>query len=163
MQANRLPALVTAALLLASGALHAQEERRAAKTANPIPHEPLLVYQLRGGTAGGGRLELLTVYDDGSATFVRQWGVGPAKVGHAAVGDRAVQLVAELRRAGAMRLADLAKQVPDLPVTTVTAFAYRGGPGHAEANTFSYCAPEGTYAPVENAVRSFLADVFGAY
>src|SRR4051794_29824386 len=95
MPANRLSVLLAATLLAAAaGGLRAQETRRAA--ANPIPHEPLLVYQLRGGTVGGGRLELLTVYDDGSATWIRQWDVGPAKVRHAAAGGRAARLVNEL-------------------------------------------------------------------
>ncbi len=168
MQANRLPALAAAALLLATGALHAQEERRNGNAGgNPIPHEPLLVYQASGpasdGTAQGGRLELLMIYDDGSATLIRQQDVGPAKVARADAGSRAALLMTELRRAGAMRLPDRARQAPELPMTTVTAFAYRGGSGHADANSFSYSVADGSYAPVEEAVHSFLADVFGPY
>jgi len=157
MTARRQTLVIAAALLLGAGALRAQAGR------NPIPHEPLLVYQMSGGSGSSALLEILMVYDDGSITFVRQVDVGPAKVRRAVLGARTVQLVAALGRAGAMRLADHGARTADAPMTTVTAFSYAPKSGRPSVNTFSYYAPQGAYAQIDDAIHAFLTDAFGSY
>jgi len=157
MTARRLILALSTVLAFGAGALHAQGTQTP-----PIPHKPLIVYQMSGGSGASAVLRILTVYDDGNVTFVKQFDVGPAKVRRAVLEDQTVDLVAALNRAGAMRLAGLNNR-SDVPMTTVTAFAYTGKAGRPSVNSFNYYAPQGAYAQVDAAIRSFLIDAFGNY
>lgn len=165
---SRLLALLP--LALAAGVLFAA--RPAAQSAgsggdpgcpNPIPHEPVILVGVSGGTLLGPVHAHLAIYSSGLASFSEQrpggFGLAPTvRVGTLQLAPAdLVALRRGLELAGASFLCDQAQTVLDVPLTTVTVL--RGGP-RAQAHTFSYWLPSGAYAPVQDVIDQALATYF---
>jgi len=125
---------------------------------NSLPHEPVVVYEVTGGTLAGFLHVRFTAYSDGSASAssLSSFGGGES-VADAAVsfpGPEAVaELLAELRAAGAFQLCDQDLIVSDLPLSTLTVLA----PGSdARAHSSSYWSAEGPWAAPSALVNAFL-------
>lgn len=149
--------LISPTLLLAQG------RGRSPVGDNAIDHEPVLVYQVSGGTIAGQQDLLLTVYDDGQVVLAVQNATNPEGAVCIAQVDplRIARLQDELAAANAARLNDGDPEpLPDLPLTTVTFFFSPGNSPITRANTFSYFFPEGDQALVEDIISSFIAEVF---
>jgi hypothetical protein len=106
-----------------------------------------------GGTLTGVTHLSLVVYTDGLVSLATDAGATSQLVD----ADLVAELVRDLRRAGALRLKDRAGTATDVPLTTVSAFVNPGRPpARSVANTFSYLAPEGAYAAVEEVIQDFI-------
>lgn len=128
-----------------------------------IDHQPVLVYQVSGGTIAGQQDLLLTVFDDGQVILAVRNDANPDGAVCIAQVDplRIDRLQDELAAANAARLNDGDPEpLPDLPLTTVTFFFSPGSSPITRANTFSYFFPEGDQALVEDVISSFIAEVF---
>jgi hypothetical protein len=126
-------------------------------------HEPVLLYEVSGSTIAGPVYLLLTVYNDGEATLVRQDAPAlPEELCTATLRPQEVrELQRDLRQAGALRLRDRRTEpVPDVPLTTVTFFVAQGNSGRSTANTFSYYVPEDRYSDVEDLIRALIDESF---
>jgi hypothetical protein len=156
-----LIALLT--VLSVPGALLAQGRGNGNNNNSAFAHEPVLLYEVSGGTIAGATRLVLTVYSDGEATLARQDAPSlPEELCTATLTSAQLrELQRDLRQAGALRLRDLRSQpIPDVPLTTVTFFQNRGNSGQSVANTFSYLVPENRYSEVEDIIRQLIDEAF---
>jgi len=126
--------------------------------ANAIVHEPLLVYEVRGGTLVGPVDLHLVVYSDGAARIVD---VSDAEFPRAAVAhtdpDAVSDLLRDLERVGGMLGCDELGMVTDVPLHTLTMLK----PGtDARAHTFSWWLPENTNGILEYRIEQYAAEAF---
>lgn len=126
---------------------------------NLIAHEPIVIYDVSGGTLGGLFDRSLTVYADGTArltSFTPNF--GPSRAELVFVGaDAAQQLLQDLGLAGAGSLCDSPVNVADLPPATLTVM--RGTPDSA-AHTFSWFLDEGPYGVISQRIQTFITANF---
>jgi hypothetical protein len=126
---------------------------------NSIPHEPLVVYEVTGGTLSGPVDGFLAVYGDGLARYSSSIdGNGPGYSQTVSVGDEAAELHAQLIAAGALELCDQPDLVSDVPLSSLTVlrFAPRGRP-----NSFSwYAATDEQVGEIESLLSSFIGRHF---
>jgi hypothetical protein len=123
---------------------------------NPLPHEPLVVYEVTGGTFAGPFDLLLVVYSDGLARYSSNLGAGPGLSFTQDVGAAAAQELADaLVAAGAMRQCDLPDFAVDVPLSTLTVLR---GTARQRANSFSWFVAEGEVAVIEALLLAFLAN-----
>jgi hypothetical protein len=131
--------------------------------------QPVLIYTVSGGTIAGETLQTLIVYDNGLAVWSTLEGGagGTCDIQTAQISQQEINtLLRDLRRAGALRgnlQAGPGQQEPDVPLTTITVFFNPGGagsPGRTLAQTFSFFAPEGTRARINDVISNFLNDNF---
>lgn len=157
--------LILALVLLVPALALAQGGTR--RDLNP---QPVLIYTVSGGTIAGETLETLIIYDNGLAILSNLEGGagGDCDVQTAQVTQQEINmLLLNLRRAGALRQnlqVGPSEPVPDVPLTTVTIFFNPGGvgsPGRTLAQTFSFFAPVGTRARINDVISNFLNDNFG--
>lgn len=126
--------------------------------ANSIVHEPLLVYEVHGGTLAGPVDMHLVVYSDGTAriTDLTDTDVPRAAIGHTdpeAVSD----LLIDLERVGGMLNCDSVGMVTDVPLHTLTMLK----PGtDARSHTFSWWLPENANGVIEARIDLFVAELF---
>ena len=133
-----------------------------------ISRNPVLIYDVTGGTLIGLVHRNLVVYDDGTATISkRDETVFPAPgtidedVAIVSVGQPAVRsLVSELFDEGAGTLCDQSNFFLDVPLTTVT---FLRGRGDQRAHTFSYLGGGGDYAGVQGAISDFINTYFPGF
>lgn len=129
---------------------------------NPIVLEPLLFYDVSGGTLAGSFHLHVSVYNSGHVTFAQlgnTWTGAPDQAFfRQATTERVEQLRRELVAAGAARARDNLTFISDVPLTTVTFFVRPGTT--ATANTFSYFGPTESMVAVNAAIQSFIEDVF---
>jgi hypothetical protein len=126
---------------------------------NPLPHEPLVVYELTGGALVGPVDSLLAVYSDGLARYSSSLGSGPGFSFTAYVGSDAQSLHAELIAAGALKECDVEDVWNDVPLSTLTVLR---GASRQSGNTFSWWVSEGPVASMEAALTAFIATHFPA-
>jgi len=108
-----------------------------AKCGNPIPVEPVVNFDVTGGTLAGPFHRRLTVYSNGAAnvstatTFPPSSDARTTNVSQSVVDD----LRKALEDAGAFALCDQDISVADLPLSTVTVFE---GGTDGTSHTYSY-------------------------
>ncbi len=125
---------------------------------NPLPHEPLVVYEVTGGTLAGPVDGLLTVYVDGFARFGSSLGPGPGFLFSVQVSPQtADQLHSGLLAAGALRQCDQPDFYNDVPLSTLTVLR---GDAKQNGNTFSWFVAEGEVGTIEALLQSFIAATF---
>lgn len=125
--------------------------------ANSIVHEPLLIYEVHGGTLIGPVDLHVVVYSDGVVRLTNATDpeAPQARVTHA--GPEAVSdLMIDLERLGSMMVCDADGQVTDVPLRTVTVLKPGSDPrGH----TFSWWLPTSSNGNMELRIEQFLADL----
>lgn len=155
---------VFALLLLLPGLVLAQGGGNNNRQFNP---QPVLIYTVSSGTLEGETFETLIVYSNGTAIWT---GSGTGGTGGTSDGVETVKLsqqevntlLRDLRRAGAFRAGNQAgDNTDDLPLTTVTVFFNPSGSGRSLAQTFSFFAPAGSRARVNNVITNFINENFG--
>lgn len=126
---------------------------------NPLVHEPVLVYDMAGGTLLGPIYRHLAVYDDGHAIASRT--TDSSDPGAAATNFLTAAEVAQLRddlkTAGAGVLCDDPSSVSDVPLQTISFFR---GTTDASVHTFSYWLGAAPYDGVDNVITALYAAKF---
>jgi hypothetical protein len=128
--------------------------------ANPLRHEPVLVYEVTGGTLAGPIDLQLTVWGDGTARLcdASQPGGRAARV---VVGvPEAARLFAKLDRDRAFRLCDSELVATDVPLHTLT---IQKPATHTVSHTFSWMVPAGQHARIQQGLERFIQDNFPAF
>lgn len=149
------------ALAVGAGAPALQSTTRARLPScpNDIEHEPLVVYEVTGGTLSGPVDAFLAVYDDGLARYSSSVaGSGPGSSQSVTVGDAARTLQQALIAAGAMEQCDRFETISDMPLSTLTVLrdSPRGRP-----NSFSWFVADGDeLGEIESLLQSFIAEHF---
>lgn len=124
-----------------------------------IPHAPIVVYDLSGGTIAGIIDVSLTVYGDGWVRASSESGItGTNKAATAFVGSQAAAAFArDLVVLGAAGLCDQVSFANDLPTQTLTIL--RDGTD-VKGRTYSWLEGNATYGPVEQRIWAFLTATF---
>ncbi len=131
---------------------------RVAPCPNPLPHEPLVVYEVSGGTFAGTVDGFLTVTTDGVARYSSSLGSGPGFALTAYVGDAAAAgLHAGLISAGALRQCDQDVVWNDVPLSTLTVLR---GTTPQSGVTFSWWVAEGDVVRIEALLSAFIVAHF---
>lgn len=128
---------------------------------NPIAHEPVIVYEVTGGTIAGPYDLQLTVYADGlarlsSATRTKVGRTLTRDVGH----EAAIELATELARVGAYFASDQVMTVTDVPLSTLTIL--QGAPD-ARSHTYSWWVPDASNLTAPTLLQQFIADNFADF
>lgn len=133
----------------------------------PTKFEPVLIYDVVGGTLTGSVHTHLTVYNNGFMTVAKLNDLvfpGPETDKDVATGSlnpvELQQLQADLRGSGAHALLDQKATGADIPLTTMTVF--RGGTD-AQAHTFSFILGSGPYDAPQTVVDGLMADHFPGF
>lgn len=126
---------------------------------NQIPHEPLLVYDVTGSTLLGPLHTSLSVYNDGTVSYVSLppfvLGAVP-EVRTVFVGQPAVQALSkDLSMAGAGTLQDNFGAAQDIPLTTVT---FMRPATDTRAHTFSFLFAGPGHQAVSLIVNEFIQE-----
>lgn len=122
---------------------------------NPIAHEPVVLYEVTGGTFLGPYDLGLTVYADGQARlssavmFGEQPRVKVINVG----AEAATGLAQDLLHAGAFEQQDQMATVTDVPLNTLTVFA---GATESRAHTYSWWIPAGKNQAAPAVLHAFI-------
>ena len=125
---------------------------------NTWRHEPVVVYEVTGGTLSGPVDSVLVVNSDGLARFSSSIGPGPGFSYTVGVGQQAVnQLLTDLVDAGALFQCDSSFVVSDIPLSTLTILR---GPTRRQGRTFSWFVPEGSLAGIQSTLSGFIAAHF---
>ena len=119
-----------------------------------IKQEPVLNFDVTGGTLLGPLHTRFTVYNNGLVTFSEASGFADSSsAGTTRVSDTVVdRLVKDLEDAGGFKLSDQTITVSDVPLTTVTVFR---GDTNAKAHTFSYWLGIDQYAKIAQVIDDF--------
>jgi hypothetical protein len=127
---------------------------------NPWKCEPLLVFDVSGGTLLGEVHQSLTLYNNGRVSLA-EFGRGRTarNVSRLITVTEAEKFRSMLVAAGALSLTDQANQVMDVPLTTVSIFT---GETDGTSHTFSYWIPGSKYAGLQQAVDAFIFQTFSA-
>jgi len=126
--------------------------------ANRINREPIVVFDVSGGTLAGPTFEHLTVYDDGFASYSNVSAFSRARVEGKSIRDNgAERLILNLIDAGAADLTDQDGMVMDVPLSTLTIF--RGGT-NSQAHTYSYWLGVNGHEAVDNLLSEFISEHF---
>lgn len=128
---------------------------------NAILHEPLLVYEVHGGTLAGPVDLNLIVFSDGQARWVD---LTDADVPRGGVvnsdPDAALDLVRDLERIGGGLNCDAQGYVTDVPLHTLTLLK----PGtDTRAHTFSWWLPESSNGAIQLRIEQFMAEFAPEY
>ena len=118
---------------------------------NPLPHEPLVIYEVTGSDFIGPVDSFLAVYSDGLArhsSSVDGFSVTTY------VGSSAQSLHAELIAAGALQQCDAEDIGNDIPLSTLTVLR---GASRQSGNSFSWFGAEGPVTSMEAALTEFIA------
>lgn len=107
---------------------------------NSFEREPVLLYEVTGGTLSGPIDRFLSLYSDGTARLSSYLGdgMGSSQLGGATPSE-VDGLHAELVALGAMNLCDQEDLVSDVPLSTLTVFRRNQRP---RSNTFSWFGGE---------------------
>ncbi len=155
--------MLRSSLLLALSALpilagdHARIEPEAVGCDNVIAHEPVLVYEVHGGTLAGPVDSIVTIYGDGA---VRWMDVSMPDSPRAAFVQAnpldVAELLLGLERIGGRLNCDDASFGTDLPLHTLTLL--RAGTD-VRAHTHSWWLPDSSNGVMEQRIEAFL-DVY---
>lgn len=132
--------------------------------AGQFDRQPVLIYDVSGGTFGGTVHINLVVYTDGLVALseLTDFGGPPAEFNQTEVAVVDPETIDAFRialgQAGAASLDDGVGQVADLPTTTVTYFRSPGT--SVRANTFSYTGVGGPYVDVATVISEFIETHF---
>lgn len=154
--------LLLSALPVAAGSYTALHPDTATSSCvNAILHEPLLVYEVHGGTLAGPVDLNLIVFSDGQARWVDLTDADVPRGGVVNSDPEAVQdLVRDLERIGGALNCDAQGYVTDVPLHTLTLL----GPGtNTRAHTFSWWLPEGSNGAIEPRIAQFMAEFAPEY
>jgi hypothetical protein len=125
---------------------------------NLIPHEPVLVYEITGGTLLGPVDRTLVVYGDGTTRLTDLSDPARPRARRCIADPEAVESLAlRLERYGAMLECDAPGLVMDAPLHTLTLLV---GGTEARARTFSWWVPEGASGAIEHQLDAFVAETF---
>ncbi|MFT7670760.1 MAG: hypothetical protein ACI8X5_003473 [Planctomycetota bacterium] len=125
-----------------------------------IQREPVVMFDVSGGTLLGAYAEHLIVYNDGYASYSIMSPFEEARVeGRMLPGNGAANLLEELEKAGAFEMTDAEGEVSDVPLTTVTVF--QGGT-NAAAHSFSYWLSSGPQGMADDVLSDFIFAQFSA-
>ena len=153
--------LLLAALSLAPLALSqtpGSQRLPASPCPNLVPREPLVLYEVTGGTLSGPIDYALTVYSDGAArlsSYLGEGGIGSGQLVQLDPGTVGA-LRAGLEAAGALQACDQEGVVTDVPLQTLTVF--RAG-STRRSNTFSWFWDD-DLAQVRELLDDFIATHF---
>ena len=151
--------LSAVALPLASRAAP-EKPARVSACPNPLPHEPLVVYEVSGGTLVGQVDQFVSVYADGTARLSSSLGSGPGFAWTSYIGDAAAaELHASLIAAGALAQCDQDTTWNDVPLSTLTVLR---SPTKQSGATFSWWVAEGDVQAIEALLLDFVAANFPA-
>ena len=128
--------------------------------ANLIAHEPLVLYESTGGTFAGPYDLELVVYNDGKVRLSSAVHDGGKDALATIDPDMAVGLEQELQRLSAFALCDQTGQATDVPLTTLTMMH---GDTESAAHTHSWWVHDESNRPIDNAIQSFIAEVFPTF
>ena len=123
---------------------------------NPIPHEPVVLYEVTGGTLSGSFDYFLSVYSDGTSRLSSYLGGGSSQftgVDPSEVDD----LRQALAQAGALSQCDQPDLTSDTPLQTLTVF--RSNPTR-RSNTFSWFTSDGDLAEIQSILDAFIGAHF---
>jgi len=125
---------------------------------NSIVHEPLVIYEISGGTLAGPVDLHLTVYSDGAVRIADMSDPASPRGAIERVDPEAVSSLAlYLERMGAGINCDDDGMVTDVPLHTLTLLKPGTNPrGH----TFSWWLPEDSNGVIEMRLEQFVAEVF---
>ncbi len=154
--------LLLSALPVAAGSFSAVHPTSGQSSCvNTILHEPLLVYEVHGGTLAGPVDMNLIVYSDGSARWADFTDADAPRGGVVNSNpDAVLDLVRDLERIGGALNCDAQGYVTDVPLHTLTLL----GPGtNSRAHTFSWWLPESSNGAIELRIQQFLAEFAPAY
>jgi hypothetical protein len=122
---------------------------------NPILREPVVLYEVTGGTLVGAVDTFLTVYNDGTARLSSS--LGGAGIGSSQLALLPPALVDSLRQelsaSGALVLCDQPDFTSDTPLQTLTVLR----PSSRRSNTFSWFAADGDVAQIQAILEAFIA------
>jgi len=156
--------LVTALLALSLAALPSRELPREAESPaspcpNPIPREPVVLYEVNGGTLAGPIDNFLSVHNDGSARLSSYLGgAGTGSSQYVTMDPLEVDALRQaLAQAGALSQCDQPDFTSDTPLQTLTVF--RASPTR-RANTFSWFTSDGDLALIQSILDDFIAAHF---
>lgn len=130
---------------------------------NPIPREPVLLYDVTGSTVAGPTHTTLAVFSDGSVAWAVKDAANPLGTVETKTLPvaRVNKLARDLQRAGAATLRDgAARPVPNVPLTTVTVFLTNARAPRPTINTFSYYVADRPRMGVDEVIQDFLDEVF---
>lgn len=129
---------------------------------NIIAHEPILMFDVSGGTLAGPVDMQLTVYNDGLARICRTqsiFGTIDARTAHLTP-LAAGQLAVDVAQLGAGVLCDLDLLTSDIPTSTLTILR---GATDSRAHTFSWTGPDGNYSLIEQRLFTFINTNFPGF
>ena len=125
---------------------------------NPLPHEPLVLYEVNGGTLAGSVDYALDVFGDGTARLSSALGDGTGSSQRVVVPAADVgELHAGLLALGAMTECDQPDFVSDMPLSTLTVLRTGTRP---RSNTFSWLDGQGDVAAMQALLEEFIAEHF---
>lgn len=153
------PLLVLALVAVPSFFLLPSAAPAAAPCPNILQHEPLVVYEVSGGTLAGYFDLQLSVYNDGMARLTRASFDGAnSKSQLVFVGPTiALGLASDLAQLGAWVQCDDGSFTNDAPLQTLTVMrGFTDGRGH----TYSWWLPNGSYAAIEQRLSTFVSTSF---
>jgi hypothetical protein len=126
--------------------------------ANEIPHEPLLVYEITGGTLSGPIDRELILYGDGTARLSSSTSGIDGNCQYTAVESAdALALFTSLAQDGAFLLEDQTMIISDVPLKTLTVMRPLT---NARVHTYSWWIGEDSYGPIEQKLEAFVASAF---
>jgi hypothetical protein len=126
---------------------------------NTLPHEPVVIFDVTGGTLGGPIDIQMTVYNDGTARICSTQslsGAVNAQVNHVTPAE-ALQLSLDLGQLGAGILCDVDNMWSDTPMSTLTILR---DATDSRAHTFSWIGGDGAYGLVEARIWTFINATF---
>ncbi len=129
---------------------------------NTIRHEPLVVFDVSGGTLAGLVDLQLTVYNDGIARVCQSaslTGAVDARLAYVTPLE-ATNLARDLSILGAGTLCDLDSMFTDTPTSTLTVLR---GTTDSPSHTFSWVGGQGPYALVEQRLFTFIQAAFPGF
>jgi hypothetical protein len=125
---------------------------------NLYPREPLVLYEVSGGSLGGPIDYTLSVNNDGSARLASSIGDGMGSSQLVAVPPAEVAaLHGDLVALGAFMLCDQEELVSDVPLSTLTIFRTTPRP---RTNTFSWLGGAAEVGEIQMRLEDFIAEHF---
>lgn len=122
--------------------------------ANSIPHEPLVLYEVNGGTLAGSVDRQLTVYSDGFLRLSSSLGDGSGFSQLVYVDpQQSIGLLRALVEAGAMAECDNDDFTSDVPLSSLTVLR---GPARQRGNSFSWLGPTPSISVYEAILTNFI-------
>jgi len=159
---NRTLCFLSLAVPFALAAAPAPQIGSVTNCLNVIPHEPMVVYEVTGGTFAGPTDMSFVMYTDGSlrlSSTTANEGLGFAKTA-SINSELADQVLAELVANGAAKLCDSTISVTDTPLSTLTIFL---GTTQAAAHSHSWWIANAADARSAALLDGVIHDAFGTF